>query len=63
MFDALDELEAEFELTIEKEAQIITDAVFNVLTEMDDEDLSITELLPDDDEVTEDYEDDGQAMS
>ena len=35
------------DMTTQKEAETIADAVFNVITETDDEDLGVTEMFPD----------------
>lgn len=58
IFDVLDEMESDIthNMTTQKEAETIADAVFNVITETDDEDLSIAEMFPGDDEVIEDNE-------
>ena len=59
LFDMLDEMEADLRykstpMSIQKEAETLADAVFNVITDTDDEDLAITELFPID-EVSDAY--------
>lgn len=46
IFDVLDELETKMDdVTVDEEANLIADAVFQVITETDDEDLSATEFF------------------
>lgn len=57
IFDVLDELESSpqytTEMSIQKEAETIADAVFQVITETDDEDLGIAELFPGTEDIPE----------
>lgn len=57
IFDVLDELESSpqytTEMSIQKEAETIADAVFQVITETDDEDLGIAELFSGTEDIPE----------
>lgn len=55
LFDVLDEMESDIwhNMSTQKEAETLADAVFQVITETDDEYLAITEVFPVDEEVSE----------
>ncbi len=61
IFDVLDEMESSPQygvMSIEKEAETIADAVFQVITETDDEDLGISELFSGTEDIPETTDED-----